>query len=51
MADEVEMSDAAEEVVVVESPVEEAPLSTMDALKEVLKKAMCHEGLKRGLHE
>ena len=50
MADEAEMSDAIE---VVEAPViaDNAPLSPMDALKEVLKKAMCHDGLKRGLHE
>ena len=49
MADENEMMDTevAEEVVA----EEEAPLSTMDALKEVLKKALVHDGLKRGLHE
>lgn len=31
--------------------VNEAPLNEMDALKQVLKKALIHDGLKRGLHE
>lgn len=39
---------AAEEVEVEE---EEAPMSVLDALKEVLKKALIHDGLRKGLHE
>lgn len=48
------MSDT-EEVAAVEEVEEvveeEAPLSLLDALKEVLKKALIHDGLRRGLHE
>jgi small subunit ribosomal protein S12e len=31
--------------------VEEAQMSVLDALKEVLKKALIHDGLRKGLHE
>uniref|UniRef100_A0A7S2KYS2 40S ribosomal protein S12 n=1 Tax=Leptocylindrus danicus TaxID=163516 RepID=A0A7S2KYS2_9STRA len=31
--------------------VEEAEMSVLDALKEVLKRALMHDGLKKGLHE
>mmetsp|Transcript_11451 Transcript_11451/g.17242 ORF Transcript_11451/g.17242 Transcript_11451/m.17242 type:complete len:144 (-) Transcript_11451:113-544(-) len=38
---------------VVDAPVveEEVEMSVLDALKEVLKKALMHDGLKKGLHE
>lgn len=39
------MSDEAPE------PIEEVEMSVLDALKEVLQKAMMHGGLKKGLHE
>ena len=40
------------EVEVVEAPVEESgEVDIMTALKEVLKNALIHDGLKRGLHE
>lgn len=32
-------------------PVEEVEMSVLDALKDVLQKAMIHGGLKKGLHE
>lgn len=52
MADEdVVMNDAEvaeEDVAEEEAPVE---LTVDDALREVLKKALCHNGLRRGLHE
>mmetsp|Transcript_46909 Transcript_46909/g.69391 ORF Transcript_46909/g.69391 Transcript_46909/m.69391 type:complete len:146 (-) Transcript_46909:49-486(-) len=35
----------------VEDVEEEVELSVLDALKEVLKKALIHDGLKKGLHE
>lgn len=31
--------------------VEEVEMSVLDALKEVLKKSMVHDGLRKGLHE
>mmetsp|Transcript_26484 Transcript_26484/g.39224 ORF Transcript_26484/g.39224 Transcript_26484/m.39224 type:complete len:150 (+) Transcript_26484:96-545(+) len=51
------MSDIVEDVpveeVVEEEEVEEeeVAMSVLDALKEVLKKALIHDGLKKGLHE
>jgi len=43
----------AEEEIEVAEPVvvEEAQMSVLDALKEVLKKALIHDGLRKGLHE
>eukprot|EP00594_Rhizosolenia_setigera_P002630 CAMPEP_0178949682 /NCGR_PEP_ID=MMETSP0789-20121207/6201_1 /TAXON_ID=3005 /ORGANISM="Rhizosolenia setigera, Strain CCMP 1694" /LENGTH=145 /DNA_ID=CAMNT_0020630261 /DNA_START=152 /DNA_END=589 /DNA_ORIENTATION=+ len=45
------MSDTEEVAAVEEVEVEETQMSVLDALKEVLKKAMIHGGLKKGLHE
>mmetsp|Transcript_42342 Transcript_42342/g.83156 ORF Transcript_42342/g.83156 Transcript_42342/m.83156 type:complete len:140 (+) Transcript_42342:115-534(+) len=42
------MSDTEQEMAV-EAEVQE--MSVLDALKEVLKKALIHDGLKKGLHE
>eukprot|EP01083_Nonionella_stella_P032576 89176_1 len=39
------------EIVNVEAPEPEKEMGEMDALKEVLKKALVHDGLNRGLHE
>ena len=37
---------------IVDAPVvEETEMSVLDALKDVLKKALMHDGLKKGLHE
>mmetsp|Transcript_14300 Transcript_14300/g.17241 ORF Transcript_14300/g.17241 Transcript_14300/m.17241 type:complete len:149 (-) Transcript_14300:132-578(-) len=47
------MSDAGEDVAA-EAPMEveeEVEMSVLDALKSVLKKALVHDGLKKGLHE
>merc|ERR1712224_140673 len=49
MADE-DMQMESEAPVVAEV-VEEVPLDTVSALKQVLKKALCHDGLARGLRE
>merc|ERR1712160_213851 len=46
------MGEVEEEVEEEEEVVEdEGPMSVLDALKEVLKKALIHDGLKKGLHE
>mmetsp|Transcript_4032 Transcript_4032/g.5611 ORF Transcript_4032/g.5611 Transcript_4032/m.5611 type:complete len:143 (-) Transcript_4032:88-516(-) len=44
-SEDVEMDTGAAEVVEVEE------MSVLDALKDVLKKALIHDGLRRGLHE
>merc|ERR1712086_894537 len=53
MADEeVPAEEMAEEVEEVEEVEEEvAEMNVLDALKEVLKKALVHDGLRKGLHE
>jgi hypothetical protein len=48
MADDNETMDVAAEEVV-EAPASE--MSVIDALKQVLKKALVFDGLRRGLHE
>ncbi|GMH55993.1 hypothetical protein TrRE_jg11304 [Triparma retinervis] len=45
------MSDTEEPVVVATEEVEVQEMSVLDALKEVLKKALMHDGLRKGLHE
>jgi small subunit ribosomal protein S12e len=48
------MSENGEEEVVAEvapEVVEDVPLTIDQAVKQVLKKALIHDGLKRGLHE
>lgn len=48
------MADEDEQMEVTEEQVEEAPaveMSVTEALKEVLKKALIYDGLRRGLHE
>lgn len=49
MSDTEEIPATEEEVV--EVVEEEVQMSVLDALKEVLKKALIHDGLKKGLHE
>jgi len=44
-----EAEEMVEETAAAEVEVEE--MSVLDALKEVLKKALIHDGLKKGLHE
>jgi hypothetical protein len=44
MAEEMDIQDATE-------VVETGDMNTVDALKEVLRKALVHDGLRRGLHE
>ncbi len=43
--------DVVAEVAVAENPLEEKPLDILTALQIVLKKALIHDGLARGLHE
>jgi len=49
MADEI-VEDVVEEEIV-EEVEEDIEMSVLDALKEVIKKALVHGGLKKGLHE
>eukprot|EP00525_Craspedostauros_australis_P013069 CAMPEP_0198135422 /NCGR_PEP_ID=MMETSP1442-20131203/60583_1 /TAXON_ID= /ORGANISM="Craspedostauros australis, Strain CCMP3328" /LENGTH=151 /DNA_ID=CAMNT_0043796591 /DNA_START=66 /DNA_END=521 /DNA_ORIENTATION=+ len=51
MADEEVMETEAEAEAEAPAPVEDVEMSVLDALKEVLQKAMIHNGLKKGLHE
>ena len=44
MAEEMDVQDVTE-------VAEVGDLSVVDALKEVLRKALIHDGLRRGLHE
>merc|ERR1711865_147264 len=46
-----DVEDTAVETPVVEEAVEAEPLDTVSALKQVLKKALCHDGLARGIRE
>mmetsp|Transcript_39398 Transcript_39398/g.55445 ORF Transcript_39398/g.55445 Transcript_39398/m.55445 type:complete len:146 (-) Transcript_39398:40-477(-) len=45
------MADETPEEEVAAPVEEEVEMSVLDALKEVLKKAMVHDGLRKGLHE
>ena len=51
MADDEEVVDAPTEEVAAEPAAEAAPLTVEEALQKVLKNALCHDGLRRGLHE
>ena len=51
MAEDTPTEEKTGEEVAAPAPVEEGPMDTMSALKQVLKFAMFHDGLKRGLHE
>merc|ERR1711924_45133 len=46
-----EMSDIEEEAPEVEAPAPNEPMDLMTALQQVLKKALAHNSLARGLHE
>merc|ERR1711887_242813 len=48
---QMDVEDTPEVAPVVEEAVEAEPLDTVSALKQVLKKALCHDGLARGLRE
>ena len=50
MADDEEVVDAPTEEVAAEPAAEAAPLTVEEALQKVLKNALCHDGLRRGLH-
>merc|ERR1712072_1320230 len=46
-----DVEDTPVEAAAPEEVVEEEPLDTVSALKQVLKKALCHDGLARGIRE
>merc|ERR1711901_5144 len=48
---QMDVEDTPVETPVVEDAVEAEPLDTVSALKQVLKKALCHDGLARGIRE
>merc|ERR1711881_687206 len=48
---QMDVEDTPEVAPVVEEAVEAEPLDAVSALKQVLKKALCHDGLARGLRE
>ena len=51
MSDEEEPMEVAAEGAEGEEPAADEPMTLDQATKEVLKKALIHDGLKRGLHE